>query len=74
MPIGEIAAGNSFSSVESIEDENRSSVRVDLSRELGERLRLIARYTFYANELGNAVDQLPATDAAALAHWARSRK
>jgi hypothetical protein len=36
----------------SIEDENRSSVRVDLSRNLTDRLQLIARYTFYANELG----------------------
>jgi hypothetical protein len=53
QPIGETPAGNSFSSIEAIEDENRSSVRVDLSHELGDRLRLIARYTFYANELGN---------------------
>ena len=52
-PIGAVAVGNSFSSVESIEDENRSSVRVDLSRGLTEHLRLVARYTFYANELGN---------------------
>ena len=53
IPIGTVAVGNSFSSVESIEDENRSSVRVDLSRDLTERLRLVARYTFYVNELGN---------------------
>ncbi len=53
VPIGTVAVGNSFSSVESIEDENRSSVRVDLSRDLTERLRLVARYTFYVNELGN---------------------
>jgi hypothetical protein len=52
-PIGTIAVGNSFSSVESIEDENRSSVRVDLSRDLSDRIRLVARYTFYVNELGN---------------------
>ena len=52
-PIGAVAVGNSFSSVESIEDENRSSVRVDLSRGLTEHLRLVARYTLYANELGN---------------------
>ena len=51
--IGQITA-NSFSSVESIDDENRSSVRVDLSRPLGDGLRLTARYTFYANELANA--------------------
>ncbi len=49
--LGPIAPGNVVS-VESIEDENRSSARVDLSRDLGERLRLTARYTFYANELG----------------------
>jgi hypothetical protein len=53
VPIGTVAVGNSFSSVESIEDENRSSVRVDLSRDLTDRLRLVARYTFYVNELGN---------------------
>ncbi len=53
QPIGATPAGNSFSSIEAIEDENRSSVRVDLSHDLGDRLRLIARYTFYANELGN---------------------
>ena len=35
-----------------IEDENRSSVRVDLSRDIGEPLRAVVRYTFYANELG----------------------
>ena len=37
-----------------IEDENRSSVRVDLSRDVGERLRALLRYTFYANELSNS--------------------
>ena len=36
-----------------IEEENRSTVRVDLSRDLGERVRLLGRYTFYANELGS---------------------
>src|SRR5262245_26323760 len=35
-----------------IEEENRSSVRVDLSRDIGDRLRTLVRYTFYANELG----------------------
>ena len=54
QPIGATPAGNSFSSIEAIEDENRSSVRVDLSHELGDQLRFIVRYTFYANELGNA--------------------
>jgi hypothetical protein len=37
-----------------IEDENRSSVRVDLSRDISERLRALVRYTFYANELGSS--------------------
>ena len=54
VPIGTVAVGNSFSSVESIDDENRSSVRVDLSRDLSEGLRLVARYTFYANEIANS--------------------
>jgi hypothetical protein len=35
----------------SIEDENRSSVRADLSRALGERLQIIARYTYYSPPL-----------------------
>jgi hypothetical protein len=42
-------AGRTFVS---IEDENRNSARVDLSRNLTDRLQLIARYTFYSNELG----------------------
>jgi hypothetical protein len=36
----------------SIEDENRNNARVDLSRNLTDRLQLIARYTYYSNELG----------------------
>ena len=43
-------AGRPFAS---IEDENRNNLRVDLSRNLTERLQLIARYTFYSNELGS---------------------
>jgi hypothetical protein len=55
MIVGQqVAAGNTFSSVESIDDENRSSVRVDLSHDLGDSLRLLVRYTFYANEIANA--------------------
>ena len=55
MVIGQqVAAGNTFSSVESIDDENRSSVRVDLSHDLAKGLRLLLRYTFYANEIANA--------------------
>jgi hypothetical protein len=34
------------------EDENRNNARLELSRNFGERLQLLARYTFYANELG----------------------
>jgi hypothetical protein len=48
VPLGADSAGRTYIS---IEDENRSSVRVDLSRNLTERLQLIARYTFYANEI-----------------------
>jgi hypothetical protein len=44
------AAGRPFVS---IEDENRNNARVELSRNLGEHLQLVARYTFYANELGS---------------------
>ncbi|HET6149708.1 MAG TPA: hypothetical protein VFH68_19375 [Polyangia bacterium] len=36
----------------SIDDENRSSLRVDLSRALTQRWLLLARYTIYANEIG----------------------
>jgi len=50
----QFTAGNTFSSVESIDNENRSSVRVDLSHDLGDSLRLVARYTFYVNEIANA--------------------
>jgi hypothetical protein len=45
-----VAAGSGFVS---IEDENRSSARVDLSRGLGEHLRLLARYTLYVSEIGS---------------------
>ena len=45
-----VSAGSGFVTVE---DENRSSGRVDVSRALGERLRLLARYTLYVSELGS---------------------
>lgn len=48
LPVGQLSPGSPFVS---IEDENRSSVRIDLSRGLGDRLRAVARYTFYANEI-----------------------
>jgi len=38
----------------SIDDENRNSLRLDLSRPLSQRVQLLARYTVYANELGLA--------------------
>lgn len=36
----------------SIDDENRNSLRADLTRALSERMQLLARYTIYANEIG----------------------
>jgi hypothetical protein len=48
--IGQLSAGSTFVS---IEDENRSNVRIDLSRQIGSRARGALRYTFYANELGS---------------------
>ena len=50
-----IAQADSSRAYASIEEENRSSARVDLSRDIGDRLRALLRYTFYANELGNNV-------------------
>ncbi|HEX3693804.1 MAG TPA: hypothetical protein VH374_00335 [Polyangia bacterium] len=38
-----------------IDRENRSSLRVELSRTLTDNLQLIARYTVYVNELGDSV-------------------
>jgi hypothetical protein len=46
------AAGRAFLS---IEDENRSHVRAELSRNLTPELQLIARYTFYFNPLGGSL-------------------
>lgn len=37
----------------SIEDEKRSQLRVELSRDLTAGLQLVARYSFYANALGD---------------------
>jgi hypothetical protein len=50
VTVGQATTGNAYVS---IEDENRSSLRLDLARDFGERLRAFARYTFYANELGS---------------------
>jgi hypothetical protein len=52
VPIGTVMPTQAGTRFISIEEENRSSIRIDLSRDLGERLRILARYTYYANELG----------------------
>lgn len=49
-PIGQITVLNGGTSIESLDSENRSTIRVDLSRDLTEWLRLFARYTYYVNE------------------------
>lgn len=49
-PLRQVTVG-SDTTVESIDNENRCSVRADLSRDLTDRLRLYARYTYYVNEL-----------------------
>jgi hypothetical protein len=48
VPVGQLSPGSPFVS---IEDENRSSLRVDLSHGLGARWRALCRYTLYANEI-----------------------
>src|SRR5262249_19204898 len=40
--------------ITTIDDESHSSVRADLSWALGERLQLIARYTYYGRALSNS--------------------
>jgi hypothetical protein len=37
-------------SIESLDSENRSTLRIDLSRDLNDWLRVFARYTYYVNE------------------------
>jgi hypothetical protein len=51
VPVALMTGGKPFVN---IEDENRSSARIDLSRDIGDNLRALLRYTFYANELGNS--------------------
>ena len=51
LPVGQLSPGSPYVS---IEDENRSNVRVDLSRGLGDRFRALVRYTLYANEITSA--------------------
>jgi hypothetical protein len=50
VTVGQASTGNAYVS---IEDENRSSFRLDLARDFGARVRAFARYTLYANELGS---------------------
>jgi hypothetical protein len=46
-PLRQTAVGT----FDTIENENFSTVRLDLSRDITDRLRLLARYTYYQNEL-----------------------
>ncbi|HSY37908.1 MAG TPA: hypothetical protein VLA79_00230 [Polyangia bacterium] len=48
VPVGQLSPGSPYVS---IEDENRSSLRIDLSHGLGAHWRALARYTVYANEI-----------------------
>jgi hypothetical protein len=48
-PITQVTVGMA-TSIESLDSENRSTVRVDLSRDLSDWLRVFARYTYYVNE------------------------
>jgi len=50
-----LAMGPSGQQSASIEDETRSQLRAELSRNLSEHLQLVGRYSFYANALGNGV-------------------
>ncbi len=49
--VGQLTTGGKM--FVSIDDENRSGLRVDLSRAVTEGIQVIARYTLYVNELGN---------------------
>ena len=50
-----LAAGPTGSAMASIEDENRSQLRVELSRALTPALRVVARYTLALNAFGQSV-------------------
>jgi hypothetical protein len=50
-----LAMGPSGQQSASIEDETRSHLRAELSRNLSDHLQLVGRYSFYANALGNGV-------------------
>ncbi|HET6280976.1 MAG TPA: hypothetical protein VFH73_08420 [Polyangia bacterium] len=49
--VGQLTTGGKM--FVSIDDENRSGLRVDLSRAVTDGIQVIARYTLYVNELGN---------------------
>jgi hypothetical protein len=49
--VGPMVGGKQFVT---IEDENRSSVRIDLSHDISGRVSALLRYTLYANELGSS--------------------
>ena len=68
MIVGQrVAAGNTFSSVESIDDENRSSVRVDLSPRFRRRSATPgALHLLRQRDRQRRADQLPAPDAVAV--------
>jgi hypothetical protein len=48
-PLTQVTVG-AATSIESLDSENRSTLRVDLSRDLTDWLRVFARYTYYVNE------------------------
>jgi hypothetical protein len=50
-----LAAGPTGSAMASIEDENRSQLRIELSRALTPALRVVARYTLALNAFGQSV-------------------
>jgi hypothetical protein len=49
-----VAAGPTGQQSASIDDENRSQVRAELTRDISARLQLVARYSLYLNPLGQA--------------------
>lgn len=47
-----LISGRSGQAYATIDDENRSQIRAELSRDLGSRLQIVGRYSFYVNPLG----------------------
>lgn len=50
-----LLGGTSGQAYATIEDENRSHLRAELTRDLGTRLQLVGRYSLYVNPLGGQV-------------------